>query len=101
MPRKMLMSWDGNRARWTKMYKGRRYLVTCFALGVPGTMQASYQAANNWWEAKKAEIDGYTPAPKDTAAQQALLEGWAGAPLTPEKLATAVLMTYLQDKDVN
>jgi Amidohydrolase len=38
------------------MLKGKVYTVTCEALGVPGTNQASYRAANTWWEAKVAEI---------------------------------------------
>jgi len=38
------------------MLKGKVYTITCEALGVPGTKQASYRAANSWWEAKVAEI---------------------------------------------
>jgi integrase len=40
-----------------KMYKGHRYVISCKALGVPETKEASYQAANIWWGAKKAELD--------------------------------------------
>src|SRR5262249_32904725 len=46
--------------RWTKMYNGIRYRVTCEQLGLPRelwTKEGSRQAANSWWEQKKLEID--------------------------------------------
>ena len=56
MPRKCLMTWEGApNFRWTKMYRGTRYRVTCEDLGVPRTKEDSYQAANAWWEKKLAE----------------------------------------------
>jgi integrase len=64
MARSYFMSWDGPRGRWVKMYKGQRFTVACSVLGVPPTKDQSYQAANRWWEAKKAEIDSANrPAP--------------------------------------
>ncbi len=57
MPRKCLMSWEGPPAcRWIKMYKGRRYRVSCDDLHTPKTKDGSYQAANNWWLVKRAEL---------------------------------------------
>jgi hypothetical protein len=47
------------------MYKGERYEVYCSGLGLPEdqwTELGSYQAANDWWIAKKAEIDGRQPS---------------------------------------
>lgn len=61
MPRKMFMSWTGDKHRWRKMYKGRVYTVFCSELDLPNdrwTELDSYQAANEWWVAKRAEIDG-------------------------------------------
>jgi hypothetical protein len=63
MPRKYLMSptFKGRHARWRKLYKGVPYTVNCSDLGLPEdqwTELGSYQAANQWWIAKKAEIDG-------------------------------------------
>jgi hypothetical protein len=63
MPRKQLMSptFKGRHARWRKDYKGTTYTVNCSDLGLPEdqwTELGSYQAANQWWIARKAEIDG-------------------------------------------
>src|SRR5262245_45036400 len=52
------MSWDAEQTRWTKMYRGRRYTVACGVLGKPATKGQSAEAANAWWIAKRAEIDG-------------------------------------------
>lgn len=67
MPRKLLMSPDfgGRHARWRKTYKGEPYSVTCAELGLPEsqwTELLSYQAANEWWIAKRAKIDSKPPA---------------------------------------
>jgi hypothetical protein len=58
---KGLMTWEGAKGRWRKMLKGRVNTITCESLGVPGTKQGSYRAANSWWEAKVAEIAHSTP----------------------------------------
>jgi integrase len=48
-----------------KMYKGHRYVISCKALGVPETKEASYQAANAWWIAKQVELDAASrPVPR-------------------------------------
>lgn len=45
------------------MHRGRRFWVSCKALGVPETESESVQAANAWWTAKQAELDAaYAPA---------------------------------------
>jgi hypothetical protein len=54
---RMLMSWVPSRKRWTKKYQGKMYAVSCSALGVPGTKDASWRAANAWWVKKQAELD--------------------------------------------
>jgi integrase len=56
-----LMTWEGSKRRWRKMYKGKIYTVSCEALGCLATKLESYQLANQWWTAKKLEIDGRKP----------------------------------------
>ena len=62
MPRMYAMSWEGEpHCRWVKMHKGDRYRVSCADLHLPRadwTKDASYQAANAWWEGQRARIDG-------------------------------------------
>jgi integrase len=92
MPRKYLMSWEGPpNYRWVKMYKRVRYRIHCADLGLPEghwTEERSYQAANEWWGRKRAEIDAAaTPSPMVVA-----LEEWRGAPFETElDLATTAL----------
>ena len=64
MPRKLLMGFVGGPKRWRKPYKGRRYEVYCSGLGLPEdlwTEMGSYQAANDWWAARRLEIDAKPP----------------------------------------
>lgn len=74
MPRKMLMTWDGDKQRWRKRDKklarklglpeSHRFFVTCFQLveqgyldtSVPRTELTTYRAANAWWEEQLAKI---------------------------------------------
>jgi len=71
MPRKFLMSptFKGRHARWRKLYKGVAYTVNCSDLGLPEelwTELGSYQAANEWWVQKRAELDsGVRPVPPE------------------------------------
>ena len=68
MPRKYLMTPDFKvrHARWKKLYKGVVYRVSCSDLNIPEgawNAQDSYQASNEWWLAKRAELDSAgTPA---------------------------------------
>lgn len=63
MGRKYQVSWDARNRRWLKEYRGKKYAISCrqlselMGLTVPETKDGSYQAANAWWEARKAEID--------------------------------------------
>ena len=61
MPVEPLMQWKAESARWTKMYKGKTYYVSCKTLGVPPTKGGSIIQANEWWKAKQAETDGMLP----------------------------------------
>jgi hypothetical protein len=96
VPRKYEMSWDKHQSRWTKMYKGVRHVVSCYSLGAPPTKEGSAEKANEWWRAKKAELNGHSarPTPGSPLAVQALLEAWAGQPLTSEVEAAAALLGF-------
>ena len=60
MALKTEMTWEKAKLRWRKMHKGKIHTVSCEALGVPATKEGSYRAANAWWWAKRAELDGAT-----------------------------------------
>ena len=55
------MAWEPTRRRWWKQYLNTRYVVSCRQLDASETKEGSYQAANAWWLAKKAEVDGKKP----------------------------------------
>lgn len=50
MPKKFLMSWQKDKLRWRKMFKGKWFFVTPKELGCISTKEASWTAANQWWE---------------------------------------------------
>ena len=77
MPAKTELTWEQSTHRWKKVYKGRSYTVSCKALGVPPTKLESYQAANEWWAAKRTEIDG-NPPPHPNAQHLDLLSQTPG-----------------------
>lgn len=60
MPRKCTMSWEGAPAfRWKKEFRKKVYRVTCHELGFAEkswTKDETYQAANDWWTKKQAEL---------------------------------------------
>jgi len=68
--RRTLMTWQGGRRRWRKWYKGVLYQVTAADLGCEETKDGSYQKANAWWLAKKAEVDGRRPVHPVVAEMQ-------------------------------
>jgi hypothetical protein len=71
MSRPELMAWIPSRRGWMKEYRGKKYAVSCRQLGTPETKEASRKAANDWWTAKRAEIDllaRRTPAPTEDIA---------------------------------
>lgn len=63
MPRTYIMTWVPARKGWMKWHKGKSYSVSCRQLGVEPTKEASYQAANAWWQAKEAELEARPPTP--------------------------------------
>lgn len=64
MPAKFTMTWEPGPRRWRKMYRGTTYTISAHSLGCPETKLESYQAAREWWEKKKAEIDAQAAAEK-------------------------------------
>ncbi len=70
MPRQFLMSWCQSTKRWAKKYKGQMYFISCRQLGVQPTKYGSWQAANDWWAKKQAEIDDAAGPVLDTASRQ-------------------------------
>jgi integrase len=65
------MSWIPKLRRWQKLYKGRRYTVSCRQLGCPvETKEGSGQLANEWWLKRRAEVDGANKPPSDPAVEQ-------------------------------
>lgn len=63
MPRAQQMSWVETSARWMKVYRGKRYVVSCRQLGCPPNKADSLVQANLWWLAKQAEIDAQPSNP--------------------------------------
>ena len=53
----MEMTWIPAGRRWRKVHKGEVYVVSCRQLGVPETKEASWCAANEWWERQQAIAD--------------------------------------------
>lgn len=96
MARKYLMSWQGApQYRWRKMYRGVSYVVTCAELRSPRlTQEGSGKLADDWWRAKKAEIDGLTPIEGIPDHGRRTLEAVVGRPLNsvPEVAQAALEM---------
>ncbi len=57
MAKRYQMTWKPETCRWRKMHRGKWYSVSCKQLGVPETKEASWRAANAWWEQQQALAD--------------------------------------------
>ena len=60
MAKNYQMTWIPESRRWTKFYRGKRYFVSCRQLDVPETKEASWRAANEWWERRKGVANSPT-----------------------------------------
>lgn len=69
MARRYLMTWKPGEARWRKMHRGQWFAVSCRDLGVAPTKEASWRAANQWWELEKAKADSPTEATDEARAR--------------------------------
>lgn len=80
MPRKKNLSWTASKKRWRKSYGNKLYTVYCSELDLPKelwTELGSYQAANEWWVKKRAELDktaGKPALPPETEELLARIE---------------------------
>src|SRR5262249_52435911 len=74
MPKKYRMTWVPSSRRWRKIHQGKLHLVSCRQLGVPETKEASWRAANEWWDRQ---------------------EGIAGLPSKDDRLARAARISNL------
>ena len=75
MAAKESMGWVTSMKRWQKRYCGKLYTVSPRGLGVePRTRSDSRNAANEWWDKKRAEIDEQT-APCEHRSNCAALIG--------------------------
>jgi integrase len=62
------MTWVPAGRRWMKKHNGKWYAISCRKLGVPPTKEASWRAANDWWEAKLKEIESAPPTEQELRA---------------------------------
>jgi len=57
MPITLHMTWVPASRRWMRRYKEKWYAISCRKLGLPETKEASWRAANAWWEQQQALAD--------------------------------------------
>ncbi|MHC5543206.1 hypothetical protein ACYOEI_33710, partial [Singulisphaera rosea] len=57
MAKRLAMTWVPSGRRWRKVHDGKVYVVSCRQLGVPDTKDASWRAANEWWEQQQKIAD--------------------------------------------
>jgi hypothetical protein len=90
MPAAYFMAWEPTRRRWWKQYRNTRHVVSCRQLDAPETKEGSYQAANAWWVARKAEIDGKLPPHPHARILRILAQriAWAQAHGLEEQVAS-------------
>ena len=81
MPRQFHMTYVvSQKGGLTKKYKGSMYSVSCKQLDCSASRDASWAAANSWWEKTQAEIDAQAKAaqkpahPRSDAIVQAMQE---------------------------
>jgi integrase len=104
---KYRMSWIAARKGWMKNHQGKRYAVSCKQLDVPETKEASWRAANAWWEAKEAELEKAKEANIDPTARRvaklnpAQLVEEAEAGLTVQLVKTLLERLRGREKAVN
>jgi integrase len=68
MAKKLHMTWVPASRRWRKAYKGKWYSVSCRQLNCEETKEASWKAANEWWEQQLSIVDSAPPTEADLRA---------------------------------
>jgi integrase len=66
--KKLHMTWVPGSRRWRKLYRGKWYSVSCKQLGTGETKDASWKAANEWWDEKQRLADSQPPTEEDRRA---------------------------------
>jgi integrase len=51
------MTYVAAQKRWIKTYRGAMYSVSCKQLGCEASKEASWGAANRWWELKQSDLE--------------------------------------------
>ncbi|MDR3620674.1 MAG: tyrosine-type recombinase/integrase [Paludisphaera borealis] len=74
MANRFTMTWVPSGRRWRKVYKGKVYTVSCRQLGTPETKEASYRAANAWWDDQRRLAD--VPPEDDQLARATRISGF-------------------------
>src|ERR1700737_4030637 len=65
MAKKLHMTWVAGSRRWRKLYKGKWYSISCKQLGTDETKEASWKAANEWWEEQQRLSDTAPPTEEE------------------------------------
>lgn len=99
MPVRELMRWVPSQRRWRRMYKGKQYYISARQLGCAETKEESREAANRWWEQKRAEVD-LASRPERRTSQGPLEDVLAalvgGKPWTSQEDVAAGAIGYLE-----
>ena len=66
--KKLHMTWVAGTRRWRKLYRGKWYSVSCRQLGTAETKEASWKAANEWWEEQQRLANAAPPTEADLRA---------------------------------
>jgi integrase len=70
MPKNYQMTWVPVSRRWRKIHRGKVFMVSCRQLGVAETKEASWKAANEWWEREQGIADLPTEGDRIARATQ-------------------------------
>src|ERR1700710_1195194 len=74
MAKRTHMTWYAEARRWRKCVKGKWYAVSCKQLGVPETKEASWRAANEWWERQEGMVGDDGRVARATAISRLVLD---------------------------
>lgn len=97
MPRQYQMTYVHSRKGWMKHHQGKNYAVSCAQLGTPVGKEASYLAANAWWERKLNELEEAQKAKREKSHRRSeaiveALEQYTGKSFESNEEATQTLL---------
>jgi integrase len=70
MPINLHMTWVASGRRWVKKYNGKWYAISARKLGTDDTKEASWKAANAWWEEQQRQVDAAPPSEETLSANR-------------------------------